>query len=148
MTFPPVQGGEVAHFNQGYFFRNYRAGGHDESDLPLLIQLSEKRGMRKPLLFMSSFIRRLVIAERRIEANNFYTFDYYEPASFSLKPLGKYTDYQFQLSVMIQLVKPSSIFYVPKTVTAADVKPIALQVDILSSQLSVSFVSISESRIL
>ena len=90
---------------------------------------------------MSSFIRRLVIAERRIEANNFYTFDYYEPASFSLKPLGKYTDYQFQLSVMIQLVKPSSIFYVPKTVTAADVKPIALQVDILSSQLSVSFVS-------
>ena len=97
---------------------------------------------------MSSFIRRLVIAERRIEANNFYTFDYYEPASFSLKPLGKYTDYQFQLSVMIQLVKPSSIFYVPKTVTAADVKPIALQVDLLSSQLSVSFVSISESRIL
>ena len=40
--------GEVAHFDQGYFFRNYRAGGHDESDLPLLIQLSEKRGMRKP----------------------------------------------------------------------------------------------------
>lgn len=88
----------------------------------------------------------MVIAEQRIEANNFYTFDYYEPTSFFLRPLGKYTDYQFQLNVMIQLVKPSSVFCVPKTVTAADVKPIALQVDILSSQLKVSFVSISDFR--
>ena len=88
----------------------------------------------------------MVIAERRIEANNFFSFDYYEPASFSLKPLGKYTDYQFQLNVMIQFVKPSSVFCVPKTVTTASVKPIALQVDILSSQLKVSLVSLSDCR--
>ena len=88
----------------------------------------------------------MVIAERRIEANNFFSFDYYEPASFSLKPLGKYTDYQFQLNVMIQFVKPSSVFSVPKTVTTASVKPIALQVDILSSQLKVSLVSLSDCR--
>ena len=88
----------------------------------------------------------MVIAERRIEANNFFSFDYYEPASFSLKPLGKYTNYLFQLNVMIQFVKPSSVFCVPGTVTTANVKPIALQVDILSSQLKVSLVSLSDCR--
>lgn len=47
MIFPAVSGGDTTVFNQGYFFRNYKIGGHDETDLPVLIQLFEKRGFKK-----------------------------------------------------------------------------------------------------
>lgn len=32
-------------FNQGYFFRNYKVSGHDESDLPVLIELHERKSL-------------------------------------------------------------------------------------------------------
>ena len=32
-------------FNQGYFFRNYKLNGHDESDFPVLIELHERKNL-------------------------------------------------------------------------------------------------------
>lgn len=45
MRFPVVTGGDVTTFNQGYFFRNYKVSGHDESDLPVLIELHERKSL-------------------------------------------------------------------------------------------------------
>ena len=47
ITFPVVSGGDTTVFNQGYFFRNVRVEGHDESDLPVLIQAYEKKSLFK-----------------------------------------------------------------------------------------------------
>ena len=138
MTFPPVSGGETTVFNQGYFFRNYKVGGHDESDLPVLIQLHEKRGLMKRY-FLSSWNHdpSTVIAELRVEAYNYCKYDYYEPLYFCLSPVAKYSDLSFQLKIMFQLVKPSSVFSCSKIIDVNTVKPIALQIDICSARLLV-----------
>ena len=47
ITFPVVSGGDTTVFNQGYFFRNVKVEGHDESDLPVLIQAYEKKSLFK-----------------------------------------------------------------------------------------------------
>ena len=47
ITFPVVSGGDTTVFNQGYFFRNVKVEGHDESDLPVLIQAYEKKTLFK-----------------------------------------------------------------------------------------------------
>ena len=47
ITFPAVSGGDTTVFNQGYFFRNVKVEGHDESDLPVLIQAYEKKSLFK-----------------------------------------------------------------------------------------------------
>ena len=126
ITFPVVSGGDTTIFNQGYFFRNVKVEGHDESDLPVLIQAYEKRSLFKSTL----------LAELRVEAFNFYSYDLYEPIYFCLKPIEKYASYECQLKVMFQLVKPSSVFVTSKSVDNSAVKPIAYQIDINSASFN------------
>lgn len=42
-----MYGGETTVFNQGYFFRDFKTEGHDERDLPVLIQVYEKKTLFK-----------------------------------------------------------------------------------------------------
>ena len=49
------------------------------------------------------------MAELKVEASNFAYFDYYEPLEFNLIANEGYSSYNFQLKIMFQLVKPTSI---------------------------------------
>lgn len=72
-----------------------------------------------------------------MEAYNYCKCDYYEPLYFCLTPIAKYSDLSFQLKIMFQLVKPSSVFSNSKFVEANKIKPIALQIDMCSACLLV-----------
>ena len=81
----------------------------------------------------------ILLAELRVEAFNFYSYDLYEPLYFCLKPIEKYKSYECQLKVMFQLVKPSSIFVTSKSIDNSTMKPIAYQFDISSASFNVCF---------
>ena len=73
-----------------------------------------------------------------MQAFNFYSFDFYEPIYFCLKPVKKYLKYEFQLRIMFQLVKSTSLFSLPKTVDLLSNYPIAYQIVIDSAEIDVS----------
>lgn len=82
---------------------------------------------------------RTLLAELRVEAFNFYSYDMYEPIYFCLKPIEKYKSYECQLKVMFQLVKPSAIFVTSNSPDNSTMKPIAYQFDISSASFNVVF---------
>ena len=84
-----------------------------------------------------------LIASLRVEAFNFYDYDFYEPTYFCLTPVEEYKSYECQLKVVFQLVKPSSIFVYPKNVDVTSVQPIAYQIEVQNANLNVSLFILS-----
>ena len=130
VRFPVVSGGDTTVFNQGYFFRNYKVSGHDESDLPVLIELHEKKSLFKDK----------VIADLRVEAFNFFNYDYYEPLRLCLQSRDGNSTYEMQLKILFQLVKPSAEFVCTTTIDVNKVKPVAYQIEIVSASLDETLV--------
>lgn len=83
------------------------------------------------------FTRRKVIADLRVEAYNFYNYDYYEPLSLCLQPKDKDSTYKMQLKIVFQLVKPVAEFVYTAPLDLTTIKPIAYQIEVASANLDV-----------
>lgn len=81
---------------------------------------------------------RKVIADLRVEAFNFYNYDYYEPLCLCLQPKDKNSAYKLQLKIVFQLVKPVAEFVCTAPLDVNQIKPIAYQIEVVSANLDVS----------
>lgn len=81
--------------------------------------------------------RSKVIADLRVEAFNFFNYDYYEPLRLCLQSRDGNSTYEMQLKILFQLVKPSAEFVCTTTIDVNKVKPVAYQIEIVSASLDV-----------
>ena len=88
-------------------------------------------------------MRSKVIADLRVEAFNFFNYDYYEPLHLCLQPRDGNSPYEMQLKILFQLVKRSAEFVCTTTIDVFKVNPVAYQIEIVSASLDVMPSSLS-----